>query len=770
MNRWIKGIASALPAIFLLSRCLVPGALAEEGPEPPIALPAPAEPAQEPQAHGDQGPATAPAPGGQPEEPDWREASTLKELEDLLLGGMMQNGGQIRVTSDLLLPAGEFCRIWPSIPEGKRLVVDMGVHKLAVEGTLAVNAGIEFIGAGGEEGLIRVKPGGSASLFDVLFTVTEPGGYAVWQEEGGILRYTPHEDTVGEIRLAPGPEAEAASYAELAALLEDGNFLKTGGQIHATADLTVPAGTQCRIWPRNPEDAPLTVDLGEHTLFVEGGLTVHSGVEFTGAGGENGLVRVRTGGQAGIASSTRFTVAAEGGYALWQEEGGILDYEPAPGSTGSIHFAERPVAVPYSTANAATFTSVALVRDGQALADVLPAMDSVRLYHGGAKEDARIPVIWDLEACWAQLDGRERVLLTGSYLDAEAFQAPACLVAFQNGNPATILNCYGTEGRGAPSAMVQLALAQPGLDCRIEWSANGKNWMPAGSEESLEEGEFPVFYVTFPQEEPPAYPYYLSAVVEGPDGSVGYSDVAVIREANVQCGNGGNRGGGTDIIDPPDPPQPDPPEQDGDNETPDGAGDTLLPAAPGDGGGVEMLKPRPNRAPDPPIGAQGGVSAEQPAASTLSPDPPKGIQGVESGLRAALPGRPTDPPGVEAARTGLAGNGKEAPSGTERKPPSSPAVSAPEAPAAPGMVPANPDEGAPASEAEPEPPASSGGTVLPRTMDLKAAPNPAPSAPGALPIAVGCTAVAATVGAAGLYLHPKAGKRLKGALKRLFQK
>lgn len=766
MDQRKKGIVFALSAALLLSLCLPPAGRAAETPQadpsPSAAAPVPTESAPGGSPEPPPGPDQPGSPPGEPPEgTGWQEAATLEELEALLFGGMMRGGGQIRVTGEVLIPAGEFFRIWPTLPEGTPLVVDLGVHTLTVEGTLAVTEGIEFTGAGGEEGLIRIKPGGSAVLNRALFTVTEPGGCAVRQETGGSLNYTPHEDTVGEIRIAPRPEAEAASFEALAALLEECGFRKTGGLIRATADLTVPAGTKYLIRPSNPESAPLTVDLGGHTLAVEGDLTVHSGVELTGAGGETGLVRVRPGGRAAIASAVRFTVTEEGGYALWQEEGSILSWEPEAAGGVKVHFAQRPVALPHAALSSGGFTPVALVRDGQTLEDALPAADGVQLYRDGAADmDAQIPVTWEPEPYRAQLDGRERVLLTGSYPDADAFQAPVCLVTFQNGNPATVLNCYGAEGRGILSATVQLALARPELGCRFEWSRDGRTWLPAGAEETPEEGGFPVFHVTFSQEEPPAYPYYLAAVVEDQEGVVGYSDVVVIERADAGCGSGGNRGGGTDITDPPGAPAPDPapPQQNGggEAEAPDG-GNAPPPAIPEDGCGGELTEPDPVPVPpgETPEGGRGDRPADpapEPPSPTqeLPPGPSGGIQGAEASpapppepVPTALP---SEPPETGASPSIPAVSGAEAPSGGE-----------PEPSAAPETVPAAPNGSAAGPGPQSESPVSSVGVTA------------SPGAPGALSLAAGCTAVAAVLGAAGLCLYPKAGKRIRAALKRLFK-
>lgn len=385
------------------------------------------------------------------------------------------------------------------------------------------------------------------------------------------------------------PSLEVSTFEEFMSLLEEEQLFSDGKMIHVTNDLVVPPdGEIYTIWPPNSTDTPIVVDMEEHTLYVEGCLRVRksasgAGITFTGQGGEKGLVRIKAGGEAHLSHAN--LLAAQDGYALWQEEGSLLQYESAADASGLVHFAERPVAVPFSFISPQVGLPVAVVHDGQMPEDVLPKEDSVRLYwqgvmdQGSDDEDKLIPVIWDLEQYQDELEARQRVVITGSYPEATAFQVPKCLVVFQDSRPAVFLDCYGTESFNRLAASVNVELADPELGCRFEWSQDNETWLPADARQIPHWKGILNFSITFPQDISPTYPYYLSAVVDYPDGSTGYSDVIVIREASAQSDSGGNRGGGTDITNPPKPepiPSPNPEETNGSNTIPSGDEEELI--------------------------------------------------------------------------------------------------------------------------------------------------------------------------------------------------
>lgn len=512
-------------------------------------------------------PATGDAAGVEaPMDTAWEEASTMDELEDFLWK-MEKTGGNIRVTDNLLVSSDITFNFILSVPDDKRIIVDLGSHTLYVDGTLRVTGGAAFIGLGGEQGLIHVNQGGN-TRFDsaVVFQAATENDCTLYQETGATLLYEHNESSVGKVHREPLPEAEAATFEELMHLAE--TMSGSGGTIQATADLVVPMEEDREYsLPRNSNDnadTALLVDMGEHTLFVEGKLRLQTGVKLIGGGGENGLVRVRTGGEVRILDAT---LQAESGYTVWQEEGAIFIHTPTSDDMGQIHYAESPVAVPDSYTSRKICLPVAVVLDQQKAEDILPKTDSVRLYQNGLADNGpsddgkEISVSWDLEQYREQLAARERVLITGSYPDAVAFAEPTCLVVFQNGNPAIFLDCWGTESYGRPGTKIKVKLMKPELGCRFEWSQDGKNWLAADAKQSetLSDDQL-AFNITFPQGVPPSYPYYLSAVVDDPDSGAGYSDVMVIREVSTLGDNGGNRGGGTDLG----PPQLPPPGNDTD--------------------------------------------------------------------------------------------------------------------------------------------------------------------------------------------------------------
>lgn len=313
-------------------------------------------------------------------------------------------------------------------------------------------------------------------------------------------------------------------------------------------DICIPAGESYVSYP----DRCYVIDLGPHTIYVEGSIQIQSGMELVGRGGDQGLIHAEKGGEVQVHNAL---LKAEEGYAVWQDEGAVLGYTPLPDSTGMAHYAEKAVAVPYSFISPKVAMPVVVVHDGQKLEDILPKTDCVRLYQNGMEQiEEYIPVIWDTRLEQNSLDARKRTLITGIYPDAEAVIPPTCLVVFQNSCPAVFLDCWGMESYGKLLTKVKVELAEPEYDCRFEWSQDGENWLSADARKAVvsEDGRL-AFIVSCPQEEEPSYPYYLTAVVDYPDGSSRYSEILMIAGANGQCDSGGNRGGGTDIVDPPSP-------------------------------------------------------------------------------------------------------------------------------------------------------------------------------------------------------------------------
>ena len=428
----------------------------------------------------------------------------------------------------------------------------------------------------------------------------------------------------GPPALPPPPEpeetplvwAEVGTFEELYAALEASTPSETT-QIRLTSNITVPKiESECTSKPNHS----IELDLGPYTLYVEGTLRLQIGLTLTGSAGEDALIRIRSGGTASI---NHVPIHAGDRCAIWQEEGAIFTFTPTPDFTGVVHYAEKAVAMPHSFLSWQVAMPVAVVRDGKTLAEVLPKTDSVHLYpnNGTNMPEVNIAVEWNADAYQAELDTRVRTLITGSYPDAIALQQPVCLVVFQNGNPAIFLDAYGMESYGRPKAKVKIELMEPELGCRFEWSQDGENWLSADAVETPSWDGRLAFTVSFPQEVPPTYPYYLSAVVDYPDGSVGYSDVLVIQQADSQCGSGGNRRGGTGVT---------PPE---------------LPPLGGSMGGAAPNKPNHSGESEGTKPPDGGAEDEPPASVAVELVSPHVRQAVEHTATATTtPAQPEPPP------------------------------------------------------------------------------------------------------------------------------
>lgn len=533
---------------------------------------------------------------------------------------------------------------------------------------------------------------------------------------------------------------EVATVNELKSLLKDKDWMNAGGHIRVTDDLVILEDDYCNIEPKTSADMPLVVDLGIHTLYVEGEFQSSGNTKYIGDGGKNGLIHIRTGGSANIRSAV-FEVTGEDGYAIWQEEGSLFRYSSAENTVGKVHFAQSPVAIPFSSISPDVATPVVVVHDGQTLEDVLPKTDSVRLYwqgvmdQGTGDEDKLIPVEWDLKPYQAQLDAGERVLITGSYTEAVAFEIPVCLVVFQNGNPATFLNVYGAQSYNGPVANVNVELAEPELGCRFEWSLDGGTWFSAKADLLPSDGTL-LFTVSFPQVETASYPYYLSAVVDYPDGRQGYSDVVVFTKSDRVCDAGGNRGGGIDITDPPNVLPPLPPE------------DASI------SGGLDQEQESAEN-------ADGDESESVESDSTPDPEEPESLEveaWMEPEQESAI---------VPAEDTSVAGQSSQS-ARKESDRQASTQIGSETVEQASDAKPDDTETGIP-EVSDPAPSNPTGETLPAETMPARTEEAEHTPSAKAIPIVVGTATTATVVGAAGIYHSVGLRRRLWDILKQLIR-
>ena len=110
---------------------------------------------------------------------------------------------------------------------------------------------------------------------------------------------------------------EIADFKELRSIM-NGSIRPQTRHIRLTADITVSGGKDDIYYIISPEYAPIYIDTGEYTIYVEGQLQILGNALIFGKGGEEGLVHIRKGGYADIQGAS---LRAEEGYAVWQEDG-----------------------------------------------------------------------------------------------------------------------------------------------------------------------------------------------------------------------------------------------------------------------------------------------------------------------------------------------------------------------------------------------------------------------------------------------------------------
>lgn len=561
-----------------------------------------------------------------------------------------------------------------------------------------------------------------------------------------------------------------------------------GGTLYLTKDICLDDDSDLQ-WVTT--HARMTIEAGEFSLIAVGEVSISGALTIRGKGGEKGVLRAAEGGRLTIGG---LTVEASEGCAIVQEEGSSLIVDKASACTviGEIHYAETPFVLSWGEQ-----PQVVVAGPGQTAADVLPTKVMAAVVQNGAYTVEPLPVIWDLSEHEAEDEQRLRFKVTGESADT-AYLSPPFYTVVYNDFPLTFTSVETMLRRGnylisggftKPIGRLPITVAQ-------EYSFDNLTWQPYKELDVPDEACEFFFSITEDDWDTQSNPELYIRLRWDDDGTEYYSNVLSFNADNLneERDNGGNRGGGTDITDPPGVPEPDPePEPpdhsgggldgggdesqnpsdhsgDGESENPSppdhsgggdgGKPDTTLPGNSGDGGsnppdnfwGGDSVKPDPTPDPTPnstpnPSGSSDNGGNETPApppeqtppSSEPTPAPP--MESAPPAAAATPPKETTEPPAVS-----------EAPWDT---PPTAEPETTPDAPTSD-----KPEDTASVPPAESE------------SVDALAPsePDAAPKGPGALPIAVGCTAVAGTIGAAGLYLHPKALKELLKMLRKIIPK
>lgn len=507
----------------------------------------------------------------------------------------------------------------------------------------------------------------------------------------------------------------------------------TGGAVKLTADISLGDF----YYARNRGAAAITVDTGVFSIRVNGYVYLQATSPFLirGVGGEQGVLR--TSGAGSMLHLNVLALEAEKGYAVFQEEGTGFILENTSVS-GDVHYADQPFVWEWEP-------GLAVAARGENLeAGMLPATLSVCVNRQGQNTYPyeKVPVTWDLSGHEEDRKLRRRFTVSGVFEDMASQNAPVCTVVYDD-FPLTFLQVnvrktkgtYGdayrfTGGFSKPEDRLPITVAQ-------EYSFDGENWTlyEENTITTLNSGFIIIPFVKAEDRE--RFTEIFIRLRWDDDGTVYYSNVLRFAADSLLANEepGGNRGGGTDIVDPPKLPQPD---------------------------------PEPETTP-PPVTSEPEITPPETSEPETAPPP------VTS---APTPGRP----GNRGADHESDGEGAESP----------PPISVPKHAPGPGQVlePALPNEAVASSTVEGEEtktPSAAADTVLSRAPSVSDSADVPPSVestevlpepeaespvpgPDMLPIAAGLAAIAVSIGGAALYLHPKVWKRLMGRVWKLFKR
>lgn len=302
----------------------------------------------------------------------------------------------------------------------------------------------------------------------------------------------------------------------------------------------------------------ITINTGEFSITTDGSVELLAGSPFTicGIGGENGVLRVSEGSTAYILG---LALESEEGYAAFQEEeSGFMTENSSV--VGDIHYADRPFIWEWETGR--TVVGLGETFDAGWLPDVILA----RVNHLGRTTDEyeAVPVTWDLSGHEEDQMLRRRFTVSGEFENMASLAAPECTVIYDD-FPLTFLevNVYKIEGRygdsyrftgefSVPENRLPITIAQ-------EYSFDGENWfLDQESMDTIVKNTFSISPFV-KKEDRESCPKIFIRLSWNDNGTVYYSNVLSFATDSLAANEepGGNRGGGTDIIDPPKQPEPD---------------------------------------------------------------------------------------------------------------------------------------------------------------------------------------------------------------------
>lgn len=332
-----------------------------------------------------------------------------------------------------------------------------------------------------------------------------------------------------------------------------------GGSVKLTNDIILREFYEFTLGGAQRPD--VVVDTNGHTITASGKISFVSDghLIFRGQTGSNCIFWVTKGDvltlDGVIVEGDADTSARQ--YAVWQEEGsGLIIGATFTESqvSGNIHYADIPFVMYPDTA-------CVVVEKGQTVDNLLPAeIKGDVIFKGQIQARQVVPITWDLTGTETQQEKRQRFRIKGFSSQVVYDVEPVCTVVY-NDYPLTFTDMdayiranayYFQGGYTKPKEELPMMVAS-------EYSFDGTNWI-IGKEEMVatDKADFRVYFPCN-QWDTDQNPYiYLRLRGEKGDKKY-YSNILRYEAHNMEAGEdlGGNRGGGTSIVNPPEEPEED---------------------------------------------------------------------------------------------------------------------------------------------------------------------------------------------------------------------
>lgn len=330
-----------------------------------------------------------------------------------------------------------------------------------------------------------------------------------------------------------------------------------GGSVKLTNDIVLK---EFYFFVPNGANLPdIIVDTDTYTITAAGNISFFSDghLIFRGKAGDGGIFRARRGGML-----TLDGVIVEGSaagtdtlYAVWQEEGaGLL-----LGNTftecrvsGEIHYADMPFVTESASA-------CVVVEKEQSAAGLLPTQIKCNVnYQGQIRYNEPTSVAWDLAGTEERQEKRRRFQAQGFSSQAVFEVPPVCTVVY-NDYPLTFTEVSAfmrdtvyyfqgdyTKPKGAFP-----------LDVTAEYSFDNTSWIEGEKRTVTDDREGFQIYFSRDEWDKVQNPYIYIRLQGKKDDKTYFSNVLQYQANNMAVAEdlGGNRGGGTSIVNPPDEPK-----------------------------------------------------------------------------------------------------------------------------------------------------------------------------------------------------------------------